>query len=133
MSRVNDSILLCGGGFFHASCGSLRNSRFLVKHRSETICCFLELCCSLTDSCYSSHCAPDRIAIPCCILGVMKPECRLSSATNVLCFWEACSLPLHEEYVQDPTWGAFGYQCSPKQGFALPPPIAQVIERPKPP
>ena len=130
MSNIHDAFMLCGGGFFHASCGGLDHSRLGCKHRSDVLCCFAEACCSTSDPQYSQHCASDRIMFPCCIVGVMKPQCRMSSATNVLCFWEACSIPLTDEYLSKPTWAVFGFQCSPQEGFALSPPHSQVINRP---
>ena len=127
----SDSCMLCGGGFFHASCGGKQNTRSGCKHRSELCGVYVDGCCSLSDPWYPPVDEGRCASFPCCIVGRRSPSsCRASSATNIFCLWEACSIPLSDEYLSEPVWGLLGVQCAPQQGVGVPPPAAQVIERP---
>lgn len=129
-TTTQHTCMLCAGGFFHASCGGLEHTRIGCKHMSNGACCFFEACLSTSDAAYSVACDGSQMAMPCCKVGITESQCRVSSATNICCLWESCSIPFTEEYLRGPAWGLCGFQCVPRRGFAVPPPTCQVIDRP---
>ena len=83
-------------------------------------------CGMVTDASRDECC---KIALFCCALGIVNPTTFCSSARQCLCFQTVCSLPFHEDYINEPVCACYGIQCCPKCGCCAAPPVAPMFEK----
>ena len=70
-----------------------------------------------------------KVGCYCCDYALIQPRILYGVAAQVLCFRDACSLPCHPDYLNEPLCAYYCLSCYPECGCAVAPPKSPALQR----
>eukprot|EP00531_Pseudo-nitzschia_arenysensis_P016062 CAMPEP_0116133632 /NCGR_PEP_ID=MMETSP0329-20121206/10212_1 /TAXON_ID=697910 /ORGANISM="Pseudo-nitzschia arenysensis, Strain B593" /LENGTH=173 /DNA_ID=CAMNT_0003628281 /DNA_START=253 /DNA_END=774 /DNA_ORIENTATION=- len=70
-----------------------------------------------------------KLGLFCCDVGLVKPSALCSGAAVLCCFYEVCSFPCSDQYVDECVCAYLGLQCAPKCGCCIAPPSCPALDK----
>eukprot|EP00550_Attheya_septentrionalis_P001405 CAMPEP_0198288744 /NCGR_PEP_ID=MMETSP1449-20131203/7154_1 /TAXON_ID=420275 /ORGANISM="Attheya septentrionalis, Strain CCMP2084" /LENGTH=130 /DNA_ID=CAMNT_0043986951 /DNA_START=196 /DNA_END=588 /DNA_ORIENTATION=- len=107
----------------------------ICKGSDECLCIVSEHCLAMgvdslgcgmvTDESKNEIC---KIGVPCCTLGLKKPEIVCAGVDQCLCMVGAHSFPYNDKYVGKPVCAVYCLSCAPEVGCCVEAPVSSVLK-----